>query len=67
MGKPRIMLGCTVTTRGPEGCSWSELSARRQPTCHGLATVNVIEITAFAKGGGAREGRTARLLPRHPP
>jgi hypothetical protein len=20
--EPRIMLGCSVTTRGPEGCSW---------------------------------------------
>ena len=27
-----------------------ELSARHQPPCHGLATVNVIEITAFAAG-----------------
>jgi hypothetical protein len=26
-----------------------ELSARHQAPCHGLATVNVIEITAFAK------------------
>ena len=27
-----------------------ELSARHQAPCHGLATVNVIEITAFGAG-----------------
>jgi hypothetical protein len=60
--KPRIMLGCSVTTRGPEGCSWSELSARRKQPATASQRFDVIEITAFAKGGGAREDRTARPL-----
>jgi hypothetical protein len=60
--KPRIMLGCSVTTRGPEGCSWSELSAHHQVTCHGLATIrrdrdhSICERRPAALG----EGRTAR-------
>ena len=46
---PDRMLGARSRPGAWRAARGSELSARRQPTCHGLATVNVIEITAFAK------------------
>jgi hypothetical protein len=47
---PDRMLGARSRPGACRAARGSELSARRQATCHGRATVNVIEITAFAKG-----------------
>jgi len=58
--KPRIACWVLGHDPGPGGLLVGvELSARHQAPCHGLATVNVIEITAFAKGWRFEAGNDA--------
>ena len=47
---PDRMLGAPSRPGAWRAARGSELSAHRQTTWHGLAAVNVIAITAFAKG-----------------
>jgi hypothetical protein len=60
IGSPGSHVGCSITTRGLEGCSWENYQPAVKQRATASQRFTVIEITAFAKGLDARSPAKAR-------